>query len=237
MVFTFTLVAAFGTMISPGQVMRYYAARSPADLKKAAIIFALLLTLGYLFGTTLIGLGGKVLFPAIAQPDKIFLVIIKHYLPLGLASLFMVAIMAAAMSTADSNLHALGAMISKDIFKRILHPTASQRQMMLVGHAVIFITTVIALCIVLFVQNLAMLVKIGILSMSFCLQLLPVTVDVLWFRKGRAGGAVAGIAAGILCLWLLFPKSPLTVHYGVWGLFLNAGLFAVISKIITRTRR
>ncbi len=76
--------------------------------------------------------------------DQILVVVLKNHLPalfgpLGavLAALILVAIMAAAMSTADSNLHALSALLTHDVYDQFLRPQASQRERAWVGRAVI----------------------------------------------------------------------------------------------------
>jgi solute:Na+ symporter, SSS family len=240
MLLTFTLVAPIGTMLSPGQWLRYNAARSAADLKRAAIIFAVCLTAAYLFGMVLVGLGGKVLLPNLANADEVFIRIVKIYLPLWASTLFMICIMAAAMSTADSNLHALGAIIAKDFYKGLLKKPASQKEVLAVNHAVIFVTTLIALFIVLFVESLPMLVRLGIVSMAFCVQLLPVVADILWFKRGNAIAAIAGILSGLAILIPLafasgtVPQNPLGVHYGFWALLANVLVYVAFSFLIPR---
>jgi SSS family solute:Na+ symporter len=240
MLLTFTLVAPIGTMLSPGQWLRYNAARSAADLKRAAIIFAVCLTASYLFGMVLVGLGGKVLLPDLANADEVFIRIVKIYMPLWASTLFMVCIMAAAMSTADSNLHALGAILAKDFYKGFLRTSASQKEVLTVGHIIIFVTTLIALLIVLLIESLPMLVRLGIVSMAFCLQLLPVVADVLWLKRGNAVAAVAGMLSGLAVLIPLAffagpgPQNPLGVHYGFWALLANGLGYALFSYLMPR---
>jgi SSS family solute:Na+ symporter len=240
MLLTFTLVAPIGTMLSPGQWLRYNAARSAGDLKRAAIIFAVCLTACYLFGIMLVGLGGKVLLPELANADEVFIRIVKIYLPLWASTLFMISIIAAAMSTADSNLHALGAIIAKDFYKGLLRTSASQKEILAVSHVVIFATTMIALFIVLVVENLPMLVRLGIVSMAFCLQLLPVVADILWLKRGNAIAAIAGILSGLAVLIPLAffagpgPQNPLGVHYGFWALLANGLVYAALSYLRPR---
>ncbi|MCI0693614.1 sodium:solute symporter family protein [candidate division KSB1 bacterium] len=240
MLLTFTLVAPIGTMLSPGQWLRYNAARSTADLKRAAIIFAVCLTAAYLFGMVLVGLGGKVLLPDLANADEVFIRIVKIYMPLWASTLFMVCIMAAAMSTADSNLHALGAILAKDFYKGLLRTSAGQKEVLAVSHVVIFVTTLIALFIVLFVESLPMLVRLGIVSMAFCLQLLPVAADILWLKRGNAIAAFAGMLGGLAVLIPLaffsgaVPQNPLDVHYGFWALLANISVYVALSYLLPR---
>ena len=76
--------------------------------------------------------------------DQILVVVLKNHLPelMGpsgviLATLILVAIMAAAMSTADSNLHALSALITHDVYDQFVRPQASQQERTWVGRALI----------------------------------------------------------------------------------------------------
>jgi SSS family solute:Na+ symporter len=183
----------------------------------------------------LVGLGGKVLLPELANADEVFIRLVKIHLPLWASTLFMVCIIAAAMSTADSNLHALGAIIAKDFYKGLLRTAASQKEILAVSHVVIFATTMIALFIVLFVENLPMLVRLGIVSMAFCLQLLPVVADILWFKRGNAIAATTGLFSGLAVLIPLAfftgpgPQNPLGVHYGFWALLANGLVYAALS--------
>ena len=77
---------------------------------------------------------------------------LKRHLPellgpagLLLATLVIIAIMAAAMSTADSNLHALSAVLTRDIYSGILRPNASEKSRLWVGRGVIAAATLLAL--------------------------------------------------------------------------------------------
>ncbi|MEA1996734.1 MAG: sodium:solute symporter family protein, partial [Gemmatimonadota bacterium] len=182
MIFTFTLVASFGTMASPSQWMRYYSAKGPDALRKSMIIFAVVLTACYFFGTAFIGLGGKVLFPEV-KPDTVYLEIVVKYLPLVLASFFVTTIMAAAMSTANGNLHALSALVTKDIYSRFIRPSgkASQAELVWVGRSVILVASILSLWIAL-MPDIGMIVQIGLLSMAVSMQMFPSLIGPLYWK-------------------------------------------------------
>ncbi|MCZ6636199.1 MAG: sodium:solute symporter family protein [bacterium] len=80
--------------------------------------------------------------------DQILVVVLKNHLPelLGpvgaiLTSLVLVAIMAAAMSTADSNLHAMSALLTRDVYGRFIRPQASQQERTWIGRGIIGLLT------------------------------------------------------------------------------------------------
>ncbi|HUU27271.1 MAG TPA: sodium:solute symporter family protein [archaeon] len=240
MIFTFVLVASFGTMVSPSQWMRYYSAKGPDALRRSMIIFAVVLTACYFFGTAFIGLGGKVLFPDVT-PDTVYLEIVANYLPLALASFFVTTIMAAAMSTANANLHAMSALVTKDLYGRFLRPggKAGQKELVWVGRTVITLGSVISLWIAL-MPDIGMIVQIGLLSMAVSMQMFPALIGPLYWKGATRAGAVAGILLGMLVLLITFQpswfgvsafgRSPLGIHYGFWGFGVNMIGLYLVSK-------
>jgi solute:Na+ symporter, SSS family len=239
-ILTFTLVASFGTMVSPSQWMRYYSAKGPYALRRSMIIFAVVLTACYFFGTAFIGLGGKVLFPDV-NPDTVYLEILHKYLPLALASFFVTTIMAAAMSTANGNLHALSALLTKDIYQRFLRPggKAGQKEMVWVGRCIITVASVVALWISV-LPDIGMIVQIGLISMAVSMQMFPSLIGPLWWkgatRAGTVWGIVLGMAVALLTfkpLWFgisAFGPSPLGIHYGFWGFGFNMATLWIVSR-------
>ncbi|MDA0334600.1 MAG: sodium:solute symporter family protein [bacterium] len=188
--------------------------------------------------------------------DQILVVVLKNHLPdlLGpagvvLATLILVAIMAAAMSTADSNLHALSALITHDVYDQFVRPQASQRERTWVGRALIAAVTVLALVLVLVGRRsasnpLGMIVILGLLAISFSTQLLPMTVDMLYLRRGTRRGAIAGLITGLLMIFALSPFWSMVagetfggllgsmkkmIDIGAWGLLFNTIVFAAVS--------
>ena len=206
---------------------------------------------------------GRVLpHPAVGQTvgefDQILVVVLKNHLPelLGLAgvilaSLVLVAIMAAAMSTADSNLHALSALVTHDIYDQFVRPQATERERVWVGRGLIAVVTSLALVLVVVARRseanpLSMIVILGLLAIAFSTQLLPLTVDMLFVRRGTRQGAVAGLVAGVLTVLVLSPFFPMVagealggvlaamrgmIDTGAWGLAANVAVFAGISWV------
>lgn len=188
--------------------------------------------------------------------DQVLIVVLKNHLPelLGpagvvLAALVLVAIMAAAMSTADSNLHALSALLTHDVYDQFVRPAASQSERTWVGRAVIAAVTVLALVLVILGRRsesnpLGMIVILGLLAIAFSTQLLPMTIDMLFIRRGSRQGAIAGLLAGVATVLLLSPfwsmiagdtfggilaSMKKMIDIGAWGLFVNTAVFAVLS--------
>ena len=186
----------------------------------------------------------------LGKADQIAVFMLREELPvmlggLGivLVSIIMVAIMAASMSTADSNLHALGGVITRDVYDQF-KPDASQKQRTWVGRIVIIVTTLLALLIVYLGENsefgkglLKTIAQFFFLAMAFSCQLIPAAVDILYIRRGTRAGAIAGmITGGAVVLATLFLAGNDTIQtikrvidLGGLALAFNVMVFILVS--------
>jgi hypothetical protein len=153
--------------------------------------------------------------------DSILVVVLHDKLPALLhgfgavfASLVIVAIMAASMSTADSNLHALSAVLTRDVYDQYLRPQASERERVWVGRGLILAATVLSLAAVILGRDpefssryevMTMIASLGFMAIDFSAQVLPITIDMLFLNRGTGKGAAAGLAAGLFTAFLFGP--------------------------------
>lgn len=248
---TVVLFASTASLIQPGQWIRLYAARDDKTLKRSALVFAIVLPSCFLFGIMLVALGGRALYPPEMTPDglvphphvgefdQIVIVLIREQLPamLGmfgvfLVALILVAVLAASMSTADSNLHALSAVLTRDVYDRFLRPKSSQRERAWVGRTVIVVATLLALVLVTAGQEneafspLRMIADLMFAAIAFACQLLPATIDMLFVRRGTRVGALAGMIAGVVVVFLFTPFPGLLLGEGA-----AAGLASTTGKL------
>ncbi|MDE0768548.1 MAG: sodium:solute symporter family protein [Opitutaceae bacterium] len=280
---TLCMFASLSTMIQPGQWMRYYAASSPKTLKRSAIVFSTLLPCCFLFGVMLVGLGARALYPPILENgvlmphpavgsqaggfDQVVVAMLQEHVPLLLGptlgvvivSLILVAIMAASMSTADSNLHALSAVLTRDVYDRFIRPGAGEKERAWFGRGVIVVATLLALWLVNLGEQdpnfkpIALIAQLMFVAMAFSCQLLPLALDALFLRKGTQTGAICGITSGILIVFLFTPFPQLILSDGLTasvkgltgtlsglfdigfcGFIVNAAVFAIVSQFTKR---
>ena len=249
------------------QWMRFYAAKDSSTLRKSALVFAIVLPICFLFGIMLVALGGQVLFPPeikaegiIPHPsigakssevDQIVIVMIQRVVPemLGITfgaivvTLILIAVLAASMSTADSNLHALSAVLTRDLYDRFIRPQADDRERTWVGRIVIVLATMAAVTLVEWSQKagafnpLELISQLMLLAIAFSSQLLPIAIDVLFLNKGTRQGAIFGLTAGIGLVLLLTIKPEWSfgltkiVHVSAVGIAANAIVFGFVSRV------
>ncbi|WP_411847637.1 sodium:solute symporter family protein [Roseibacillus persicicus] len=261
---TFCLFASLASVIQPSQWMRFYSARDRDTLRKTSIIFSTILPVCFLMGVFLVGLGGQVLYPTgseeaathLARPDQIVIAVITETLPAMLGSfgvfivtLILVAVMAASMSTADSALHALSGIVTRDVYKP-LRPRSTESERTWVGRIVIVVATIASAYIAHSLADspfLSTIAQFFFLAMAFSAQLLPITIDMLFVKEGTLTGAVSGLAAGIMTVFLFPGLSPLLfgedasivelttelkshLDVGFCGLVVNVLVFIVVTK-------
>jgi len=273
--------AALASMIQPAQWMRYYAARSTQTLKRSALIFSTLLPICYLFGVMLVGLGARALYPPTIQDgvltahpvvgsfDQAVIAVLRNYgaalfgvAGAAIVAVIMMAILAASMSTADSNLHALSAVLTRDVYDRFIRPKAGQSERTWVGRGVIIAATLLALWLVRVGERnqgfapLRMIIEMMYVAIAFSCQALPATIDVLFVRRGTRAGAVCGMVAGLVTVLFFTPLPTIllgggagesvvsTVDYlkklfdiGFCGFVVNAAVFVLVSAFTKKPDR
>ena len=139
----------------PHIIVRFMSIEKPSMMKKAATVAIIwvVLTLGaaiaiailartYIFndGTSVAG----TLLPVGAQ-QNIFITIVQKLFPGFIAGLLLAAIIAAAMSTADSQLLVASSSFTSDLYKPMIRKNkASDKELLWVGRIVVLVVAVIA---------------------------------------------------------------------------------------------
>jgi SSS family solute:Na+ symporter len=106
-------------------------------------IFAGFLKLPILFIMILPGTMGLVLYPDLANPDRVFPVLVFDLLPVGIRGVILAALVAAITSTVDSILNSASTMMTMD-FVKPAYPDISQKALVRVGQATTTFVMVVA---------------------------------------------------------------------------------------------
>ncbi|MBO5858703.1 MAG: sodium:proline symporter, partial [Clostridia bacterium] len=151
--------------------------------------------------------------------------------------LLLSAIVAAAMSTADSQLLVASSSFTSDIYKPIFRKNASDKEILWVGRIVVLVIAVIAF----FIANSkgegaqSIMDMVGNAWGGFGAAFGPVIILSLFWKRLTYKGAIAGVVCGAVVdvLWLLF----LTGSTGVYELlpgFIIGGLAAIVVSLIDK---
>ncbi len=225
-----TVTLSFGIVLQPHMLIRYYTAVDAKTLKVLGATTPIYLMSLYI-PAAMVGLGGAVAMPDLDVPDRIFPELLFAHVSPWLTGAILAGATAAAMSTLDSILHSNMTILTHDVYRRYLRPDASQAHYMLVGRLIVVL--LLAVGYVLTVSTFDVLVALVTLSGAGAIQLLPGLVGVCF--PGRPSltrtGVVAGIAAGLVALYvtLVVAPHPLGMHGAIWGLLVNWGVALVVS--------
>ncbi len=226
-----TVTLSFGIVFQPHMMIRYYTAVSDRTIKWLGVTTPIYLVTIYV-PAALVGLGGALVMPDLAVPDRIFPEMLFAHAPAWLTGLVLAGATAAAMSTLDSILHSNTTVLTRDVYQRYIRKDASASHYINVGR--IFIVGLLIVGYVLSVRTFAFLVTLVSLSGSGALQLMPAILGVCFptRRVLTRTGVLAGIAAGLATLYatLVVWPHPFGMHAGIWSLLINAALALAVSR-------
>jgi SSS family solute:Na+ symporter len=102
-------------------------------------------------------------------------------------------------------------------------------QVLRMTRAMVVVISAISYVVALF--NPSSLVAMLLGAYGVIVQLLPLTLAVLYWQRATREGAYAGlITGGAVTLFFTFgPSTPLDVHAGIWGLIVNSIALVAVS--------
>ncbi len=211
----------------PHIIIRFMSVRSEKELRKSSVI-GISWTLVILTMSVVAGAVGRVFMGEIADSSTVFIQMTRRIFPPVISGVLLSAILAASMSTADSQLLASASAFASDVYKPVFRKKATDREMLWAGRIVVVIIAVIALLIA---SNPGSGTIMGLVSNAwgvFGAAFGPTILLSLFWRRFSFGGALAGIVAGALVdiLWLAFLAG--TGVYEIIPGFI-AGLIAAVA--------
>jgi SSS family solute:Na+ symporter len=230
--FGLMIVLSFGIVFQPHLMIRYFTAASGSTIKWLGATTPIFLMTLYI-PAALVGLGGALVMPDLAIPDRIFPELLFEYAPAWLTGIILAGATAAAMSTLDSILHSNMTVLTRDVYQRYMRPGASHAHYILVGRAIVVALLVVGY--MLSITTSEFLVVLVALSGAGALQLMPAVIGVCFPTRHllTRSGILAGIGAGLFTLYLtlLVTPHPLGLHGGVWAVFTNFVVAFAVSRV------
>ena len=168
----------------------------------------------------------------IADSSVVFITMVRKIFPALISGLLLSAILAAAMSTADSQLLASASAFASDVYKPIIRKNqASDKEMLWAGRFVVLVISVIAVLIASDPNSGTIMGLVenawGVFGAAFG----PAILLSLFWKRFTFGGAVAGILTGAIVDigWLAFMSS--TGIYEIIPGFVIGGLAAIAVSL------
>ena len=188
----------------PHILVRFMAIRSKADVKQARII-ATTWTAISLLGAILVGMLGFVYLKtplSAAASETVFMVMINALFHPLVAGLMLAAILAAIMSTADSQLLVASSALTQDLYHVLLRRNASDKELVLASRLAVILIAILA---ALFAMdpNSNVLLLVGYAWAGFGAAFGPAILLALSWKRMTRNGALAGMISGgvMVILW------------------------------------
>ncbi|WP_012068798.1 sodium/proline symporter PutP [Marinomonas sp.] len=229
-----SLVAwGLGYFGQPHILARFKASRSNKDIKTARRI-AVVWTFISMAGALLIGLVGigfidTNLTGDLADPEKIFMILVNAVFHPVVAGILLAAILAAIMSTADSQLLVSSSALAEDFYKQLFNKKATQKQIVNVGRFAVVAISIIALLLALNPES-SVLGLVSYAWAGFGAAFGPAILLSLFWRNMNRNGALAGIIIGgvTVVVWKQLTGGIFDLYEIVPGfLFSTIAIFAV----------
>jgi len=210
----------------PHIIIRFMSVRSDKDLKKSAKIGISWNILIILFSVAA-GCIGHLFLGKVEDSSTVFIQMVRAIFPSVISGILLSAILAASMSTADSQLLCASSAFASDVYKPVIRKNKStDKEMFWAGRYVVLIIAVIAVLIASDPGSKSIMDLVenawGIFGAAFG----PAILLSLFWKRFTFKGAVAGILVGAIVdiAWLAF--IGLGIYEIIPGFF--AGLIAAV---------
>jgi sodium/proline symporter len=216
----------------PHILARFMAIESKDAIKKARIIAMVWVVLS-LIASVLVGVLGRVYYTEIlTDPEKIFMFSVDSLFIPVIAGILLAAILAASMSTADSQLLVTASSISEDIFKKYIKKDATDTEMIWIGRFAVVVIAVIAVFLAFDPSSSVF----GLVSYAWAglgASFGPLIIVSLFWSRANKWGAIAGMISGAVTviLWKQLAGISTSAIFGLYEI-VPAFLISIISIYI-----
>lgn len=224
----------------PHIIVRFMSIEKPSMVKKSATV-AIIWVVITLFSAIVIAYFGRMLIGeellSVGKQKLVFIELARILFPGLISGILLAAIIAASMSTADSQLLVASSSFTSDIYKPIIRKSASEKELLWVGRIVVVIVSVVAYFIASSkgsgAQAIMNMVENawGLFGAAFG----PVILLSLFWKRFTYKGAVSGIVVGAVVdlVWLNFIKQ-ITGIYEILPGFVACAIVAVVVSLLDK---
>lgn len=171
-----------------------------------------------------------------ANAETVFLEVAKLLFNPWIAGVLLAAVLAAVMSTLSCQLLVCSSALTQDIYKTFLHKTATERQLVWFGRAMVFVIAVIAILIAQDPQS-KVLGMVSYAWAGFGAAFGPIVLfSLLWPRMTR-NGALMGMVVGAVTVLVWKQYGWWNLYEIVPGFVLSSLTIVLVSLLGTPSQR
>ncbi|MEG1847980.1 MAG: sodium/proline symporter PutP [Lachnospiraceae bacterium] len=228
----------------PHILVRFMAVKNEKELNKSKSVAIIWVAISLLFACA-IGVIGRAYLPTIlegAASEKVFIEMIIKVFTSDLAmpivgGIFLCGILAAIMSTADSQLLVTASSVAEDIFKGVIKKDADDKTVLRISRVTVIAVAVLAYVIALNPDSSIM----GLVSNAWAglgSAFGPIVLLSLFWKRTNLQGAIAGIASGALTVlvWDYIPMiagQTLGDVTGLYSLVVGFGISLLLILVVS----
>ncbi|MBQ8179933.1 MAG: sodium/proline symporter PutP [Candidatus Methanomethylophilaceae archaeon] len=217
----------------PHILVRYMSIRNPEEIKVARRVSLVWIVIA-LAAAIMIGVVGRAYFISEAgtmdgfDPEHIFIRLAGDLFPSLIAGFLFAAVMAAIMSTADSQLLVASSSITNDILGKSERFNLSESALMWISRGIVILISILALILALYGGDNIM----GLVSYAwagFGAAFGPLMILSLFWKRMNLQGAIASMVVGavVIVLWESFMAST-----GIYSLLPGFFIALIVGVVI-----
>lgn len=232
-----SLAWGLGYFGQPHILVRFMGIKNAEDIKHSRRI-AMVWVIFSLAAAVLVGLLGRVYISedlSATAGETVYIKMVLSIFPIVLAGLFLAAILAAIMSTADSQLLVTASAITEDFYKTKIRKNSSDKELMLVSRLTVIVVAIIA-AIIATNPNNTVLGLVENAWAGFGATFGPIVLFSLFWSRTTKKGAIAGMVTGgvSVIIWRRLGAALggiFSLYEIVPGFLLSALVIYVVSKM------
>ncbi|MDD5602929.1 MAG: sodium:solute symporter family protein [Eubacteriales bacterium] len=216
LVSTVVMGVGIGVLAQPQLAVRFMTVRSDRELNRGVVsggIFILMMTgvafvVGALANVNFYNETGKVAMLAAGGNDRIIPEYIAQFIPAWVGPLFLITMLAAAMSTLSSQFHTMGTAVGRDFYEKGLQKKGNSISITRIGLVIgILLSAVVAWLSGKLEVSMAVIATGTALFFGLCAaSFLPAYISALYIRTMPKAAALWGMVCGFVtsAFWIFF---------------------------------
>jgi len=192
----------------PHILTRFMAIRSPHEINPARRIAMTWVVISLICAVS-IGLVGRIYLPEMltaTDSEKVFMNLVGQLTHPVVGGILLAAVLAAIMSTADSQLLVTSSALTEDLYRVIIRPKASEKELVWVSRGTVVGVAGIA-CTIALKPDRSVLDLVSYAWAGFGATFGPVVLMSLYWKRMTRNGAIAGIIGGGLTVLVWTPLN------------------------------
>ncbi len=222
----------------PHILVRFMAIEKASMIKKSRNIAIVWVTLA-LGAAVVVGFVGRAYFNANPLLDgtteNVFINMVRELMPPFVSGILLSAVLAASMSTADSQLLVASSAFTSDVYKPIFRKDAGEKEILWVGRLVVIVVSLAGLLIAANPNSGNIMSLVSNAWAGFGAAFGPTIILSLYWKRFTYKGAIAGIVTGGLTvvLWIAFLSGP-TGLYELFPGFVLGFIACIVGSLASQ---